>query len=61
LKKIYYNKCGKEIYNKYAIDQYWKKLQKKDKWYLINIAKQRESYSDITHDHPDFSSLFKSF
>jgi glycosyl transferase family 25 len=36
-------------YGKLAIDQYWKKLQPKDKWFLIEplIAKQRESFSDI--------------
>jgi glycosyl transferase family 25 len=36
-------------YEKLAIDQYWKKLQPKDKWFLIEplIAKQRESFSDI--------------
>lgn len=33
----------------YAIDQYWKHLQKKDKWTLINpgLVVQRPSYSDI--------------
>jgi len=36
-------------YSKYAIDQYWKQLQEKDKWfcYIKRIGKQRESYSDI--------------
>ena len=48
---------GVEIYNKYAIDQYWKKLQKKDKWYLVNVARQRDNYSDIEQGntyHPNF-------
>ena len=33
----------------YAIDIYWKQLQKKDKWlcYYKRMGKQRESYSDI--------------
>lgn len=33
----------------YAIDQYWFKLQEKDKWYLITplTVIQREDYSDI--------------
>jgi GR25 family glycosyltransferase involved in LPS biosynthesis len=33
----------------YAIDQYWKKLQSKDKWFMFfpKMGKQRESYSDI--------------
>ena len=37
---------------KFAIDMYWKKLQSKDKWFIIEplIAKQRESFSDIEND-----------
>jgi len=33
----------------YAIDQYWKLLQKEHNWYCFNpkLGKQRESYSDI--------------
>ena len=33
----------------YAIDQYWKKLQIQDKWFILNprISEQRVSYSDI--------------
>lgn len=33
----------------YALDQYWKVLQRKHKWYITNpkLGKQRYSYSDI--------------
>jgi len=33
----------------YAIDQYWKHLQAKDKWYCVvpSLMIQRPSYSDI--------------
>ena len=34
---------------KWALDQHWKKLQVKDKWYVMEptVGKQKESYSDI--------------
>ena len=31
----------------YAIDRYWKFLQKTDNWYFVDLCYQRESYSDI--------------
>ena len=36
-------------WNKFAIDQYWKKLQPNDKWFILEplVAIQRESFSDI--------------
>jgi glycosyl transferase family 25 len=38
-----------DIYNKYAIDQYWKILQPNNNWFAFKekIGMQRESYSDI--------------
>ena len=38
-----------EDYNKWALDQNWKKLQEKDRWYILSprLGKQKESYSDI--------------
>ena len=39
----------KNYYSIYAIDQYWKKLQENNNWYIFNplLGKQGESYSDI--------------
>ncbi len=36
---------------KSAIDQYWQKLQLKDRWYSLDtkLAKQEESFSDIEY------------
>jgi glycosyl transferase family 25 len=36
-------------YHRFALDQYWKRLQEKDKWYLIIPLSvvQKEDYSDI--------------
>ena len=36
---------------KYALDQYWKKLQSKDNWFVVipSLMKQRPGYSDIEH------------
>jgi len=46
LEKSYSNKDYDGVY---AIDIYWKKLQRNSKWYIFNpkLGKQRESYSDI--------------
>lgn len=40
---------NRDYYKFYAIDQYWKKLQENNKWYMFNpiFGKQIESYSDI--------------
>jgi hypothetical protein len=42
---------------KYAIDQYWKNLQRTDRWYLIVPITiiQRPDYSDISKKHVDYS------
>lgn len=46
--------------NKYCIDQYWKLLQKKDNWYIVNPALmiQRPSKSSITNQEVDYTSYF---
>jgi len=48
-----YSKIGK-----FAIDQYWKKLQSKDEWFVIEplIARQRESFSDIENSIVNYES-----
>ena len=45
--------------NQYACDQYWKILQKKDNFILINPVKvyQRESHSDLVGDVVDYKNL----
>ena len=42
---------------KYAIDQYWKNLQRTDRWYLIVpiTVIQRPDYSDISKQRVDYS------
>ena len=42
---------------KYAVDQYWKLLQRVDRWYLIVpiTVIQRTDYSDISRQHVDYS------
>jgi hypothetical protein len=44
---------------KYAIDQYWKLLQRTDRWYLIvPIAIiQRPDYSDVSNQHVNYSDM----
>jgi glycosyl transferase family 25 len=46
--------------NKYAIDQYWKHLQKKDNWYIVHPALmiQRADKSDINGVNVDYSAYF---
>jgi len=43
----------------YAIDQYWKLLQRTDRWYLIVPISviQRPDYSDISGQHVDYSDV----
>lgn len=47
-------------YNKYALDQYWKKIQPNDLWYIIipGLAAQRPSYSDIEQQNVNYLSMF---
>ena len=44
---------GNKLYHQLAIDQSWKKLQKRDKWYVIFplVGIQIASYSDIEKRH----------
>ena len=53
------NLINTNIYNLYAIDQYWKYLQKKDKWFLIIPLSviQRNDYSDIEKTEVDRMSM----
>jgi glycosyl transferase family 25 len=46
----------------YAIDQYWKYLQRRDNWYIIkpNMAMQIPSYSDIENKFEDYSLYFNT-
>jgi hypothetical protein len=42
----------------YSIDQYWKKLQPQNKWYVFSptLGIQRPSYSDITKQFEDYNA-----
>jgi len=47
---------------KYALDQYWKILQKKDNFLLItpvNVV-QKESYSDIERKNVNYVDIMKN-
>lgn len=50
----------KKIENLYAIDQYWKLLQKKDNWFIVNPALmiQRPSKSSILKSYVDYKEVF---
>ena len=43
----------------YAIDQYWKRLQRTDRWYLIVpiTVIQRPDYSDVSRQHVNYSDV----
>jgi glycosyl transferase, family 25 len=45
-------------YNKWAIDQNWSKLQKKDNWFIFNptLAYQMDDYSDIERKNVDYKT-----
>ncbi len=52
-----------ELHAIYALDQYWKILQKKDNWYLIiptNII-QKPEYSDIEKKLVDYTEFFMNY
>ena len=55
-----HNLMSTNIYNKYAIDKYWKKLQKEHNWYVVEPALciQKESYSDIHNVVVNYESYF---
>lgn len=46
--------------SRYAIDQYWKNLQRRDNWYIVvpNLATQIEGYSDIEKKNVNYDNMF---
>jgi glycosyl transferase family 25 len=56
LEKLLQTECPSQ----YAIDQYWKILQKNDNWYLVNPALmiQLPSYSSINKKYEDYTRWF---
>jgi glycosyl transferase family 25 len=48
--------------SKYAIDQAWKPLQRRDNWYVIkpNMCKQLPSYSNIENVYKDYTEYFNN-
>jgi glycosyl transferase family 25 len=53
--KFQISKVAKE----HAIDQYWKTLQVKDNWYIVELCIQRPSYSDIERKNVDYQTIRK--
>lgn len=55
LKQYYYRAA------EFCIDQYWKRLQSMDRWYLIEppLMYQKACYSDISKMNVDYSEFFK--
>ena len=54
------NNEGKDIeYETWAIDQNWKKLQRKDNWlkFKDNLGFQREDYSDIVKENVNYTDM----
>ena len=47
-------------YPRYALDQYWKKLQATDNWYIVNPALiiQKPDYSYIENKNVDYTQWF---
>ena len=47
------------LMNKYAIDQYWTKLQLRDRWYLLTplTVTQKPDYSDIEKKEINYNTL----
>lgn len=50
---------NEKVYALYACDQYWKKLQRTDLWYLITpiCVTQRPGYSSIENKFVDYEKL----
>lgn len=46
-------------HEKYALDMYWKQLQQKDNWFIVNppLVYQRPDYSDICNANVDYRNL----
>lgn len=56
-----YECLKREGYGMFAIDQYWKQLQKKDKWYIVSnpcMIYQKPDYSDIENAYVDYRNAF---
>jgi len=51
------NSHDRNYYPIYAIDQYWKKLQPDNNWYIFNpiLGKQNDSYSDIEKQYVNYN------
>lgn len=49
-------------WNSYCVDQYWKKLQKKDDWYIIvpSLVIQRAGFSTIQGADVDYTNMFNN-
>lgn len=49
------------IYDRYAIDQCWKRIQREDNWYTTSpmAGQQRASYSDIEKQYVDYDRYSK--
>jgi hypothetical protein len=47
------------MHGMYALDMYWKQLQRNDKWYMLTpfTVVQCDSYSDIEERHVDYRQL----
>jgi GR25 family glycosyltransferase involved in LPS biosynthesis len=47
----------------YRIDMYWKRLQRKDLWYILDplIVIQKEGYSDIEQTQTNYQSMMLSY
>lgn len=45
----------------FAIDSYWSKLQKKDKWFIVApcLVYQKPDHSDICNSYQDYTSYFE--
>jgi GR25 family glycosyltransferase involved in LPS biosynthesis len=50
-------------HQKYAIDMYWKELQKQDFWYIITplTVIQQPGYSDVENKNVDYTNLMLDF
>lgn len=47
----------------FRIDMYWKRLQRKDKWYILDplTVIQKEGYSDIEQKQTNYQSMMLSY
>lgn len=47
-----------DIYETFAIDQFWKQLQQKDRWFLVHMIIQTPGYSYIQKTYVDYTPYF---